>query len=226
MFKAPNYQRWLAAAAIPHLGQRVLEIGAGLGYMTERIADGRVVTALDIRSGHVDVLRARFAGWPSVEPLEGDITDPELMRRMADRRFDSAVSFNVFEHIEDDVRAFENVYRLLLPGSRFVCLVPAFRALYGPHDAAIGHVRRYSRRELRRKATAAGFDVVDLRLINSIGFFAWFLNGTVFRSSGFAGGERLLGLYDRLVIPMTSFREKHWRPPFGQSLLLVGQRRA
>ena len=47
--------------------------------------------------------------------------------------------------------------------------------------ALIGHVRRYTRAEIRSKYVGAGFDIVDRRYVNAPGLFAWFMGMRVMR---------------------------------------------
>jgi SAM-dependent methyltransferase len=181
------------------------------------------VVALELVPEYVEMLRGRLAGRPGFEVLEGDATDDTLMMPLRGA-FDAAFSFNVLEHIKDDQAAFRNIRESLVPGGRFVCFVPAFPVLYGPMDTSLGHHRRYRRRELRDKAEAAGFNVLHLYYMNSLGFFAWFLNGRVARSNTPAGGQTTVLAYDRFVIPSLRWLEGIKHPPFGQSLMLVAQR--
>jgi SAM-dependent methyltransferase len=144
--------------------------------------------------------------------------------RSVEGGIDSAMSFNVFEHIEDDRSAMRNVQQVLEPGGHFVCFVPACKLLYGRMDQDLGHHRRYSKPELAAKAKEAGFEIVELKYVNLIGFFAWLVNGRLLRSGEVSGGASAMRLYDRFMVPLTRFIESHWQPPFGQSLLLVARK--
>ena len=223
--EARRYAAWLYSLAEPHLGSRVLEVGSGTGTLTQWIASRERVAALEIEPEYAEKLRARFAGSPNVEVHEGSATDVALIGRLAQGGVDSAMSFNVLEHIPDDECVLRNVYGLLPAGGRFVCFVPAFPLLYGAFDTVLGHVRRYTRRELISKMRRAGFTIVDVRYVNMPGFFLWYLSGRVLRKAGVPGGSRALRAYDRFLTPMTRAVEKRARPPFGQSLIAVGERR-
>jgi 2-polyprenyl-3-methyl-5-hydroxy-6-metoxy-1,4-benzoquinol methylase len=69
------------------------------------------------------------------------------------------VMLNVLEHIEDDVLALQNAFKLLKPGGSLVIEVPAGQYLYDTYDAQLHHFRRYSASGLRSKLTQAGFTV-------------------------------------------------------------------
>jgi SAM-dependent methyltransferase len=211
--------------AEPHLGTRVLEVGSGTGTLTQWIAGRDRVAAVEVEPDYACHLRERFAGHPNIEVFEGSATDAELMRRAARGGIDSAMSFNVLEHIPDDAAVFRIVHDLLPRGGRFVCFVPAHPVLYGALDRTLGHVRRYTRRELTAKVTRAGFAVVDCYHVNLIGSLLWLLSGRVLRRAGVPGGSSSIRLYDRFLTPLSRALESRAHPPFGQSLVAVGERR-
>jgi 2-polyprenyl-3-methyl-5-hydroxy-6-metoxy-1,4-benzoquinol methylase len=97
---ADNYTDWIYALIDGHLGSRVLEIGAGHGDLTERLQRGRTVTATDLSSSCVKVLRERFANCAHVEVQQVD-----LAKISSDERYDSIILVNVLEHVDGDVEA-------------------------------------------------------------------------------------------------------------------------
>ncbi len=220
---ATNYRDWLWDLTAPHMGQRVLEVGAGLGYMTECLGARDRIVALELVPAYLEALRRRFTG-TRIEVVPGDATDPRVFDELGEGGFDSAMSFNVLEHIEDDIAVLRNVHRSLAPGGRFVCYVPAFPSIYGRMDTEVGHVRRYTRRDFVQRAQSAGFRVPVAEYMNMPGYLAWFVNGRILRSSGVSGGTAWLRLYDRTVVRAARLLERAVRPPFGQSLFVVLQR--
>lgn len=73
--------------------------------------------------------------------------------------FDAVVSFDVYEHLNEDLDAMRETARVLKPGGLLLVNVPAFMALFSDHDRAFEHRRRYTRSELCGKLEAAGFRV-------------------------------------------------------------------
>ena len=213
---------WIFSAAAPHLRERVLEVGAGSGTLTQCVAGRELVVALEIEPAFAEHLRRRFTSG-NVDVVEGSATDRALLQRVAKGRVYSAMSFNVLEHIPDDVAVLQCVHDILPPGGRFVAFVPAFPSIYGAMDRALGHVRRYTRRDMALKMRHVGFRLIEVRYINLPGFFVWFANGRILRSEVVAGGPRAVRLYDRVAIPLTRTLECRWRPPFGQLLIAVGE---
>lgn len=128
---------------------------------------------------------------------------------------------NVLERVSDDRAALGNMAALLPDGGRIFLLVPTFMALYGEHDRADHHHRRYIKKSLRETvsplpleidATTTGFPRV-LRLV----FYV-----RLMRRQLDEGG---IGLYDKMI-PLIRTVEKRVRPPFDQTLVAVLRRAA
>jgi SAM-dependent methyltransferase len=216
---AANYQRWVLRSVSPYVHGDVVEIGAGRGTYTRELRRlGTSITAIEPSGVSIVHLRRQVEGLESAHAVHGGLGC------LPEASFDAAVLLNVLEHIDDDADALRDVRRVLRPSGTVCIWVPAFELLYGRFDARIGHHRRYRRRQLERLLDRAGFDVVDGRYVNLPGFFAWLLVVRLLRAAPTAG--RLTRVFDRAVVPVASALERHVRPPIGQSLLVIGRRRA
>ncbi|MDH4147327.1 MAG: class I SAM-dependent methyltransferase, partial [Acidimicrobiia bacterium] len=214
MDQARNYADWIAAMIRPWLGEKVMEVGAGDGTLSERMAPHCSLVATDPSARSVAALRQRFAADPSVT------VDVGLLDDVADRHtVDTYVLVNVLEHIPDDVAALRLMGERLPNGGHIVLYVPAMAMLYSAFDASIGHYRRYTKRSLLGACAAAGLRVDTIHHVNAPGALAWLLSARV------AGLEptRRAGVvaYDRAVVPVVRRIESSWRPPLGQSLFCV-----
>lgn len=211
---SPNYLRWIADLVSPHLGESVLEVGAGIGSITQRYADGRRVVASDLSDSCVAALRERFAGSSNVSVSQQDL---RAIGGEA-QRFQSVLMINVLEHIEDDAGTLATLRGLLEPGGSIVLYVPALNGLYGAWDRKVGHFRRYSKWRMREVALEAGLEVEELRYVNALAIPAWvaFSRTNVERTVG-----RSLSLWDRTAVPITRGIEQRVRMPIGLNLLCV-----
>ncbi len=63
--------------------------------------------------------------------------------------FDLVLSFDVFEHIENDQQAAGECFRVLKNDGFLLFSVPAFQWLYSSHDRALEHFRRYNKQTIR-----------------------------------------------------------------------------
>lgn len=208
---ASNYSDWIHSLLQRYTGRRVLEVGAGHGTITERLAVDAQVTATDISQRCVDVLAKRFADDGNVTVAHAD-----LVESCSDKSFDSVVLVNVLEHIENDEEALRHVRKALRPGGHALVFVPAFAALYSDFDRQVGHHRRYTAASLQSVMDRAGLAVVDVRYVNPVGAIAWWALAKKLRQVPTQGWS--VRLYDARVIPFLRRVEERRQPPFGQSL--------
>src|SRR5580704_672253 len=104
MTRARNYFAWQSRLVVRELGQRVVEVGCGIGNFTGLLLDRELVIALDREEACIDALRERFAGRANLRALTCEIPGGAF-RELARFRPDSIVCVNVLEHIEDDTAA-------------------------------------------------------------------------------------------------------------------------
>jgi SAM-dependent methyltransferase len=215
---AHRYNRWIYDRVRGGLGQRVLEIGCGTGTITSFLVDRQLVVGTDVVDDYVRSTGERYRDRPNVVIRRHDLS--ESIEPLRDYRFDSAVSVNVFEHIANDEAAMKAVYALLEPGGTFTLLVPSHPALLGPFDHDIGHHRRYTKGELRRKLEASGFVVERIRRSNPVGALGWMVNVRLLGLRRLRGA----GLFDRLVPALAVLDRVEL--PLGLSLIAVGRKPA
>lgn len=215
-----RYNHWLYEQIASALGNRVLEVGSGVGNITQFLCAGnREVAATDVFQSYRNVLEQQFADNPRVSVGTFDLTSaaPEEYRA---RRFDTVVCLNVLEHIEDDRFALEQMRETLTPGGRLALLVPAHRVLYGDFDRAVGHFRRYEKSELAAKLTEAGFALQEMKFFSMLAMLPWFINGRLLKRDYLPVGQA--NLANRLV-PLLRL-ERFLGPPCGLSLIAIAQK--
>jgi len=219
---APHYNAWLGSKLRPHLGKRILEVGAGIGTLTREIAEGRErVIALEADTYYAQRLSNLFRGSSVVRPLHAPVEETDwdaLSREMLDTVFLS----NVLEHIADDAQAVRHFRSVLPVGGRLVVLVPALPRLFGSLDEAVGHHRRYVPETLRAVIEANGLEIETLEWLNLLGIFGWYLNGKILKRRVLPALQ--LRVYDR-VAPLLARAEAMWKLPVGLSLIAVARAR-
>jgi SAM-dependent methyltransferase len=215
--EAVNYYRFIQQHFAPHLGERVVEVGAGIGTFAQYLLRGtttKQLTLIEPAENNLPHLRRRFAGDARVTTTAG-----YLEAQAESLRADSLVAVNVLEHVEDDVAFLRAARRVLAPSGRLLLYVPAVPLIFGPLDRAFEHYRRYTKQLLNVRLRVAGFTPRSIRYVNLPGVFGWFLASTVLRKTTIA--PRDVRLYDRYVLPWVSWLDQRIEPPFGQSLIAV-----
>lgn len=220
---ADRFNTWIVDELAPHLGNRVLEVGAGVGAIACKIAArGHRVTALEpAHNVYPDLLR-RTADEPLVNALP--ITSQQLLATGSTERFDSVVYVSVLEHIRDDVAELRTAHALLRPGGTLGVFVPALPWLYGSLDFKSGHYRRYDRPLLRQVLGEAGFELVDVHYFDVVGVLPYLLMYRVLDVKSLDAGSS--AVYDRLIVPVSRLVQRGVRSPaLGKNLVAVARRR-
>lgn len=213
-----NYQNWIFARVAPWLGGTAAELGAGIGSFSALFA-GNVISLDAIepsaalqarlqqnvaRLGNVRVLHQTAEGW---------------LASAAPAQYDCVVMINVLEHIRDDAAVLRGIHDSLKPGGRLIVFVPALQYLFSNIDRQVGHFRRYERNELQGVLTGARFRIADLRFFDMLGILPWLVMNTWLGNTEFKPG--LVGLYDRIGVPVTRAVEGLVAPPIGKNLIAV-----
>ena len=215
--EAQNYRRALVTAFKKQLHGRVIEIGAGIGQMTQefrRLPDVELLQSVEPDPAFYTEFKKSLPGQPLVEGTIRDVKGDE---------WNAIVSINVLEHIGEDEAELAMYAQLLRKRKGTLNLfVPARPEIYAPIDKDFGHFRRYTKRELISKLEKAGFEVEHIRYYNIVGYLAWWWKFCVLKNRNFKVAE--VRLYDRVIFPIVNFLEWHiCRPPIGQSLLVIAR---
>lgn len=205
----------------PFLGKKVLEIGCGIGTMTQHLLKNGPVVACDISDAFLSHLRRRFKNHHgNLQAYRWNMEIPAPPRILREG-CDTILCLNVLEHIPRDALALRQMHNVLPEGGRLVLLVPAFPFLYGSLDKEHGHFRRYTKRELAQKLLEAGFRPERFFYLSPWAMPGWFLNGRILRKKHFSKTQALL--YDRLV-PLLGFLGKPLQRFFGMSLVAIAEK--
>ena len=182
--RAPRFNRWIADTLRPFCGERVLEIGSGVGNLSRMLVPRRSYVASDINPLYLDTLRSLQVNRPYLSAAYCDVNDLASFPHVAGGH-DTVICLNVLEHVEDDRTALCNVKAVLSEAGRALILVPYGPRNYGTLDTILGHRRRYTRDSLERLGRDCGLQVTKLVEFNRFGALAWFVNGKLMRRRSF-----------------------------------------
>jgi trans-aconitate methyltransferase len=139
--------------------------------------------------------------------------------------FDIITLFDVIEHIDDDLGVLKQAYSRLNSTGHVLVTVPAYQWLWSAHDEVNHHKRRYTRAQLRRVLTHAGFQIDHCTYFNTLLFPAALLRRLFAQATHARQADDFLippgpvntllrGIFrlERHVVPVATL-------PFGLSLL-------
>jgi ubiquinone/menaquinone biosynthesis C-methylase UbiE len=115
--------------ADPKLGEDVLDIGSGPGFLTADLAAGvgeeGSVLGIDQSEAMIGLATRRCETWPQAQVELGDA----VALGGANARFDLVVSTQVLEYVSDIDKALSEIARVLRPGGRVVILATDWRSV-------------------------------------------------------------------------------------------------
>lgn len=216
-----RYREWIMARFGPYLNGDALEVGAGIGNMTDHVIP--FVSSLKLAEPSLNLiekLRVRFTGASNMVIVQEDFQS--TVKSTADKSFDSIIMVNVLEHIEDDATALSECHRILRPGGALLILVPALPFLFSKLDQIHGHFRRYKKTELAKGVRNAGLEIQEIRYFDFLGMVPWWLLNTIGGATEF--NPRLVRIYDAVFVPITRTLESIVTPPAGKNIIVIAKR--
>lgn len=218
--RSETFNDWIAELVRPAVNGDVIEVGAGIGTISRRLAgldDVRSYTAVEPDANLIERLGDALAPMRTARALHD--TSEGALTRFGGARYDSLVYVNVLEHVKDHIGELRTAGSLARPGARLALFVPAGPELYAPIDARSGHYRRYTRASLRDVVESAGWRVDDLRFADVPGYFAYGLKYRLMSADRLSAGASKV--YDGLVIPVAQQLHRVGRWPIGKNLVCL-----
>lgn len=207
--RVQRFNRWMAEAIRPWVGSHVMEIGAGIGNITNHLLPRDRYLASDINPHYLSYLRNFAVGKPYLEVERIDLEQPRDFASW-EEVFDTVVCLNVLEHVEDPEVALANIESSLRPGGCLLLYVPQGQSLYSPLDEVLGHRCRYDERMVEEEVTMAGFHLEHLRHFNRVSVPGWWFSGKIMKRRHFSRWQ--LKLFDvavpvlRLIDPLLPWK--------------------
>ncbi|MEI8205398.1 MAG: class I SAM-dependent methyltransferase [Kiritimatiellales bacterium] len=210
-----RYTDWVLSGFNRWIKGEVCEVGAGTGSISTRLKSYGL-------KRHVMLEPDQKLFSSLTKNMEGAAVFNNVLSEYLGERpeecFDVFLYVNVLEHIERDQDELDLMYSFLRPGGVALIFVPALQALFSENDRRVGHWRRYSKNELKEKIERVGFKIEEVRYFDFIGTFVWFLACRLLKLQPSAGK---VGLYDRLLVPLSRWTESRWTPIFGKNVLAI-----
>lgn len=228
--QAHQSQQWIMQMVSPYLGESILELGSGIGNMSQWLPVRKNLICSEMDPTFFQILKNKMQqkysadGRIHFKPLDLNHSWAESVREF---NLDTIISFNVIEHIENDSAVFKSAYQLLKESSakgpkRIVSFVPAHQWAFGTLDEEFQHFRRYDQERFHLLAKELPGVQVHCQYFNLFGLPGWYLLGKVLRKRNF--GSPTVKAFDALVPfmrPIDNFLHLKLGLPMGQTIIGV-----
>ncbi len=221
MTTARNYNEWLYSMIKPYLGNQIMEVGAGIGTISEKILEDNLpLTAIEPNKNCQRFLKQKFANDPNFKLLPSTIEElaPDKGQK---GKFNTIICLNVLEHIQQDQNVIKLLFDFLEENGYLILIVPAVPWAFGSIDKSVGHYRRYSKKGLRSLFSSTDFIIEKMHYYNLPGLFGWYFNSRILRIQSQNQGQ--VCAFDKLV-PCHRKVETIVHPPIGMSLFAAVKR--
>jgi 2-polyprenyl-3-methyl-5-hydroxy-6-metoxy-1,4-benzoquinol methylase len=222
---AGRLNQWMYDTIKPHCKGKILEIGSGVGNISEFfLKDGSPLMLSDIREVYCNRLEEKFSAEKSLQGIQLiDLTDPNFDAKFKHffDSFDTVFALNVVEHIYDDSLAIANCRKLLKDDGNLVILVPSYQSLFNGIDKSLDHYRRYNKKTLSDLFLKNNYTIQSKHYFNFMGIFGWFISGKLQKNDSIPGGQ--MRLYNMLV-PIFRIIDVLVLRTWGLSTIVVGRK--
>ena len=182
---AKKFNRWMYDEIRPYLKGKVLELGSGIGNISELVLqDGFDTVLSDYNDFYTNYLEQKMVGYTNLDAIlsiDLQASAFESVYAGLQQKFDSIFLLNVIEHLANDDSAICNCRFMLKPGGHLVVLAPSYNFLYCDLDRKLGHYRRYSVNSLAGLLIKNRMTVVNKKYFNLAGITGWFLWGKILK---------------------------------------------
>lgn len=222
---AHHFNRWMYSTIKPFCKGNILEVGSGLGNISEYfLTDKSNILLTDIRDIYCKSLHEKFDNFSNLLGVETmNLVDAEFDKKFGKyfNTFDTVFALNVIEHILNDQLAVSNCYKLLKPEGHLIILVPAYPWLFNNFDKELEHYRRYTRKQLESLFLSCNLKIYHSQYFNAAGIAGWFVSGKMQHHKIIPTGQ--ICLYNKLVIIFKLFDRLIFNS-FGLSEITVGEK--
>jgi SAM-dependent methyltransferase len=207
-------------------GCRILDIGSGTGLNLRILEEYGKVFGIERSTEAIGFLKKR--GLSDIACADARESLP-----FSNDTFSAVTCLDVLEHVDDDEFLLSEMYRVCKPGGNLVITVPAFQLFWSPHDVALHHRRRYTKRQMLGRIKDTQCRILKATYYNMIlalpimGFRklkSSLAFGTFSQSDFFIRLPEFLNKFLATLFKLEIRLLRYFDYPFGVSLLVILQK--
>jgi hypothetical protein len=210
---ALNWRNYWSIFIHPHVKGKVLEVGSGIGTITEHLKSTNYSTWICLEPDFSLIPKPNEWQYRNVHSLCGT---SRIIKKIP--HFDTVLFIDVIEHISDDAGELKRICETLKIGGSVIILAPAFNHIYSKFDKSVGHYRRYSKKDLS-DILPNNLLIEKFVYIDSLGYFISIINKFISRNS--VPSFFHISFWDRILIPISIILDKLINYSFGKTVILV-----
>jgi 2-polyprenyl-3-methyl-5-hydroxy-6-metoxy-1,4-benzoquinol methylase len=217
--------RGLISLLKPYLSKTrtILDIGSGVGTIDFYLASkGKKITGIEISENGVAIARENARRLHLNKNIEYIIA--EFPNKVLKKNYDLVILSEVIEHLENDQRVLQDIWKVLKIGGILIITTPSQNAplykmgLLKNFDEEVGHLRRYTLDGLKKLVEENGYQVI------SLGKHEGILRNFLFTNHR---AEKLLRFVRWKISDVVAFIDYLTVPLFGESNIhLVARKRS
>jgi 2-polyprenyl-3-methyl-5-hydroxy-6-metoxy-1,4-benzoquinol methylase len=211
---ARNWRAYWTTKIRPHLGNKVLEIGAGIGSATKQLSNkSNLWVAVEPDRTMAETLQLEILP-ANTSVICGTIDSVAGNREY----FESILYLDVLEHIENDILEVQKASDLLIVGGKLIILSPAHNSLMSAFDRQIGHYRRYSKASLDQ-IRPEGMILESAIYLDSLGLVASIANRFLLQQD--QPKKSQIKFWDSVLIPISRIVDRVLLNKVGKTVVVV-----
>ena len=206
--KFRNYQIYYLKS---YIKDPFLEVGAGKGGLTNLYEKfTKDITLLEPDNKLFQILKKKFKK-----------KKIKIKKQTIDKikfKYQTIIYFDVLEHIKDDLKEVKVASKKLKKSGNLIFNVPAHQLFYNEFDKAVGHFKRYNKKDFQDIEKKTDLKIEKLIYYDSIGLLFLILN-KIFRLKKTNLKNKIY--FWNILIPLSKIIDKLTFNKFGKSLLCV-----
>ena len=206
--KFRNYQIYYLKS---YIKDPFLEVGAGQGGLTNLYKKfTKDITLIEPDKKLFQLLRKKFRK-----------KNIKIKNQTIDKirsKYQTIIYFDVLEHIKDDLKEVKIASKKIKKNGRLIFNVPAHQLFYNEFDKAVGHFKRYNKKDFRDIEKKTDLKIEKLIYYDSIGLLFLILN-KIFKLKETNLKNKIY--FWNMLIPLSKIIDKLTLNKFGKSLLCV-----
>ena len=206
--KFRNYQIYYLKS---YIKDPFLEVGAGQGGLTNLYKKfTKDITLIEPDNKLFHILKKRFRK-KNIKIKNQTIDKIRL-------KYQTIIYFDVLEHIKSDLKEVKIASKKLKKNGNLIFNVPAHQLFYNEFDKAVGHFKRYNKKDFKDIEKKTDLKIEKLIYYDSIGLLFLILN-KIFKLKETNLKNKIY--FWNMLIPLSKIIDKLTFNKFGKSLLCV-----